>query len=301
MRIAATPDNIGKHVFEVTKCGVAPFTFMYVWEMPSTSLMEGIGGCEIYNARMASAPCSVGSCKHCGMPLIYHYIIKDVNGKLFAVGCECVNKTGDNGLIVAVEKAKKNFEKGKREIKKQSKRAIQEAARQAEIDARIAKFDSENPLVIPFLTAELEKENPAYIWSSMMYSIRKWGNLSEKQLQCIYSAIEKAKEPVLESNWVGTIGKRSTFENVTVEAVVTVPCTSYSYNDRPSIDIYLMKDDAGNILVYKSKVGQYCDNGMQVIKGSKVNITASVKEHGEYKEKKQTKIQRPKFNAIEVK
>jgi hypothetical protein len=34
----------------------------------------------------------VGTCAHCGMGIIYNYIIQSANGKSHAVGCECVKK-----------------------------------------------------------------------------------------------------------------------------------------------------------------------------------------------------------------
>jgi hypothetical protein len=292
MRIKATTENIGKHVFEVSECGIAPFRLVSLWQLPSPVMMNSIGGCEQYNAIMASAPCRVGCCAHCGMPLIYHYIIKDANGKLFAVGCECVNKTGDSGLIKEVARAKKSLEQKVRADKKAVKVQSAKAKRQAEIQVRIDTFRFANPGVVEFLEAENAKEDGQAIFTNFYHQLLTWGNISEKQVECVLNAIKKASEPVVTSNWVGTIGKRESFSNVKIEAIITVPCQSFNYNDRNSMEFYILKDSNGNNIIFKTKTFQ------QVNKGDVVNITASVKDHAEYKGQKQTVIQRCKFEVI---
>lgn len=291
-------DQIGKHEFEVSGCGVAPFTFQFLWAMPHPSIMENIGGVEMYNTMMQSAPCRVGCCRHCGMPLIYHYIIKDANGDLFAVGCECVAKTGDEGLIKAVEKAKKQAATKKREDKKASKQAIIKAQRDAEIKAKIDAFTNSNPLIMAFLEAEVAKDNCLGIWVSFMAQLRTWGNLSVNQIACIEKAIEKSKEPVVESQFVGSIGERVTITGK-VEKIITVPCSSFFYGDRNSIDIYIIKDNAGNVLIYRSKDSQLDKkSGNYVESGSIITVTATVKSHEVYKGINQTLVQRPKWTVM---
>lgn len=70
------PALIGKHVFEVSGCGKAPFHFVGYF----------YGG---------------GTCDHCGTGIVHNYAVRDAEGKEFKVGCVCIDKTGDYGLIHA--------------------------------------------------------------------------------------------------------------------------------------------------------------------------------------------------------
>jgi hypothetical protein len=118
------------HKFEADGLGKAPFHVVGNWLMPSRSLLEH--NPEAWNNAIRTAPCRVGSCAYCGTALSIHYIIKSADDKKFAVGCECVNKTGDKGLINAVKVAKNARERLKREEKRNAER---EARLQAERDA----------------------------------------------------------------------------------------------------------------------------------------------------------------------
>ena len=69
----------------------------------------------------------------------------------------------------------------------------------------------------------------------------------KEERQKIY-AIERAK-----SNFVGEVGKRLIFSDITVEKVITVEAPQFYYNDRASQEIYLLKDNEGNRLVYRTK------------------------------------------------
>lgn len=103
---------MSNHKFEIEGLGRAPFQCVGNWIMPSRSLMEH--NPTAWNRAIAEAPCRIGSCAYCWTPLSIHYIIKDADGKLFAVGSECVEKTGDAGLI---DKARALKNKRAREIR----------------------------------------------------------------------------------------------------------------------------------------------------------------------------------------
>lgn len=85
------------HTFEQSGLGIAPFKVVGIWDMPSRSLLEH--NPEAWNNALRTAPCRVGSCHYCGHELIVHFIIKSSDSKIFAVGSECVRKTGEKGLI----------------------------------------------------------------------------------------------------------------------------------------------------------------------------------------------------------
>lgn len=74
------------HVFEISGLGKAPF---------SLSKPDETNECFF--------------CEHCGTILKNRYFIKSSDGKVSVVGVDCLNKTGDRGLIdsVKAEKRKK--------------------------------------------------------------------------------------------------------------------------------------------------------------------------------------------------
>lgn len=119
----------GTHIFERDDLGKAPFKVVGIWTMPSRSLMEH--NPEAWNNAIRSAPCAVGSCAYCWTALSIHYIIRDAKGKQFAVGSECVRKTGDAGLVKAATVLKN---KRAREISAEKREKKRVAKLQAERD-----------------------------------------------------------------------------------------------------------------------------------------------------------------------
>jgi len=75
------------HVFEQAGLGIAPFTF-------ETAIYGDWTNCEF-----------------CGHDIKERCYIRDVNNKQFFVGNECVNKTGDTGLVNATQVAIKELRK----------------------------------------------------------------------------------------------------------------------------------------------------------------------------------------------
>ncbi len=81
------------HKFEEAGLGKAPFRFV---------------GCNtgiIYQA-CPDAPVQPGSsCDFCGNAIMNEFWIEGADGKRFKVGCDCVKKTGDVGLVNTVTRA----------------------------------------------------------------------------------------------------------------------------------------------------------------------------------------------------
>ncbi len=79
------PAEIGMHIFERAGLGAAPFRCVgfteIVFTMPDGTTKAG------------------GSCDYCGTGIRDAYWIMGRDGKKFKVGCDCVEKTGDAGLI----------------------------------------------------------------------------------------------------------------------------------------------------------------------------------------------------------
>lgn len=97
--------------------GPAPYHYRGIFVMPSKALLEA--NPMAYNAAIAAAPVTVGSCHHCGTGITDHYLVEDGAGKLHAVGSSCVLKLRKPGkkvsqLVYAVMQEKKRRDREKR-------------------------------------------------------------------------------------------------------------------------------------------------------------------------------------------
>ena len=82
---------VGKHAFEAAGLGLAPFRFVGMSEniitYPDGTTKAG------------------GSCDYCGTGIRYQCAIVSTDGKRAVVGCECIRKVGDTGLLKAYEQS----------------------------------------------------------------------------------------------------------------------------------------------------------------------------------------------------
>lgn len=124
------------HIWEFNGIGKAPFKCVGMASIPSTSLAEQ--NPHAYNKAMQDLPkgFGVGSCEVCGTPLVNNFLIKDAEGRKFAVGCDCVRKSSDAGLIEKVDAIRREREREKRAEKRMAKMREQQAAYEAELDAQ---------------------------------------------------------------------------------------------------------------------------------------------------------------------
>jgi hypothetical protein len=106
------PEAIGQHCFERAGLGRAPFrvtgfTTMKYCAAPGAPILPG------------------GTCDYCGTAIMYACEITSSDGKTFKVGCDCVNRTGDEGLIRAYKKtpAYRAHQKVLRDAKDEATRA----------------------------------------------------------------------------------------------------------------------------------------------------------------------------------
>lgn len=109
----------GCHTFEAAGLGKAPFKFIGYEE-------------KLHQAAPGEPVKAGGSCQYCFQSVRHAYWIKSADGKKFYVGSECVNKTGDKGLVDHV----------KREANRQ-KRAQQVDREEARIAKSVAKLADE--------------------------------------------------------------------------------------------------------------------------------------------------------------
>ena len=163
-----------------------------------------------------------------------------------------------------------------------------------------------------FLKRDRAQEVVSWLYSargdfaaSLLNSYNTYGKLTDKQFDAVLRCIERdaAKKAEWEAkrleiaalgSFVGAEGGKISLNNVKVEAVLTIGAARFSYYDRDSQEMYLLRDEAGNRLVYKTK------NFISVEKGDVVNLTAKVKAHQEFRGEKQTLINRAKFERVEV-
>lgn len=101
------------------------------------------------------------------------------------------------------------------------------------------------------------------------------------------------------NQYIGKIGDKITFE-ATVKSIKEF-ASNYGYNR--SVNIYTMEDADGNTIVWKSSSIMSVDEGPNyttyfIKRGGKLSITATVKDHKEYKGTNQTVILRPKYKVL---
>lgn len=119
------------HIFENAGMGKAPFRVVGLYSIPSPSLAEH--NPSAYNAQLQAMPKNVacGSCYYCHAALVHNFIIESSDKKLSVVGCDCVAKVNDSGLVKQVKllqkqqrdelRRKQMEEKHLNEIEKQRK------------------------------------------------------------------------------------------------------------------------------------------------------------------------------------
>jgi hypothetical protein len=81
------------HIFEAAGLGKAPFTYVGYYVKS-------------------------GSCDYCGTAIINNFSVQSSDNKIFKVGCDCIEKSGDSGLKKVVCSIKSKIAKQKRELKK---------------------------------------------------------------------------------------------------------------------------------------------------------------------------------------
>lgn len=121
------------HKFELAGLGKAPFKCVGLAQIPSPSLAEA--NPDAYNNALRALPpdFGCGTCHYCGQAIMNCYLIVSSDGHKFAVGCECVRKTGDAGLT---DKTKA--------LKRQADREKKAAARQAAYERELEKQREKN-------------------------------------------------------------------------------------------------------------------------------------------------------------
>lgn len=124
------------HCFERAGLGVAPFYF--TGQM--TEKVFVVPGC---------SPKPGSSCDYCGACIRYEFWVGSADQKTFKVGCDCIYKTGDRGLIKQISVAERKMKDMKnaaaKERKNQRIAARIESAKQKLNNVRGSLSDKPHP------------------------------------------------------------------------------------------------------------------------------------------------------------
>lgn len=126
------------HRFERVGLGKAPFT------------VKGFGR-EVFQAIPGDPSCPIQpgtSCDYCGTGIMDVAYIESADGKRFKVGCDCVAKAGDAGLLGRIKKSPQY-------------RALQRQKRAAKDEAIKAEFAR----LLPDARLDAHREGFAYRWN----------------------------------------------------------------------------------------------------------------------------------------
>lgn len=154
---------------------------------------------------------------------------------------------------------------------------------------------------------------------SMAQALNDFGKLSQKQYDVVVRIMDEqqakreAYKAAIEAQKAQSqhLGVEK-LENVrvTVDKVLIVDAAQFSYYDSSWQYVYLMRDDAGNRIVYKTKTGlsfkfkqskndAWQMDSIEALQGCVLWINAGIKAHTEYKGEKQTIITRAKVLGME--
>lgn len=95
------------HHFELAGLGKAPFHF-------TGTVTE-----KVFVACPGATPKAGSSCDYCGTGIRYEFWVRSACGKEFKVGCDCIHKTGDRGLIQQISAAERKLRDAKNKAAKE--------------------------------------------------------------------------------------------------------------------------------------------------------------------------------------
>ncbi len=102
------------HKFERAGLGRSPYRFDCVTE-------------KVYVSHPGATPVAGSSCDYCGTGIRYEFWCVAADGNRFKVGCDCIHKSGDAGLIKLISAAERKLRDAKNAAAKERKAARLEA------------------------------------------------------------------------------------------------------------------------------------------------------------------------------
>ena len=269
------------HPFEKASLGTAPFRCVGVQEnvfvLPDGSTKAG------------------GSCDYCGTGIRWEFLIAGQEGRLFKVGCDCVEKTyKEYGVevegfkAIRLEHARQRREAGakvRREARQKAWEAQREVWRQERLEASEAWREEHAELI-----AKLEQHKGSNDFlGDMAYAIKQYGRLTERQQQSVersLESIERQERQRKSSDFIGTPGQRIKGAKVRVTRCIQIGQEPfYPYAPRYLV---ALEDEQGNALTWFTGKGL---NPFDVHE----EAAYTVKDHSVYEGVRQTIVQRVAF------
>lgn len=263
------------HKLEDAGLGIGPFRCIDMFQMPNkeTATMQD------YQALPKVTRGGAGCCLICGTGLVYNYIIRDAIGDTFIVGCDCLEKIND----VVLTKEMRAVRREKRDAAKIKQRAEERAARQAQWDIERAANRAELMKLYGELFERAAKVKSEFV-DSVISTCKHYGNISEKQIAVIQSAIDRHEiESKRKNEFFGTVKARIVHE-LTVDKWIHLREATWN---RASLWLCLMRDSEGRTFTYLGN----CDAIPG--EGETAKLKFTIKEHQIYNNVCQTVIQRP--------
>jgi hypothetical protein len=117
-----TTENTG-HPFERAGLGKAPFRFVGMAQQDRLYGEVILNRAEYERTGIALTTKPGGTCAYCGAAIVNMCNIVSADGRLFHVGCDCVNLTGDANLVRKVKAATLAADRKKRAARAESVKA----------------------------------------------------------------------------------------------------------------------------------------------------------------------------------
>lgn len=177
--------------------------------------------------------------------------------------------------------------------------------------------------VYNFLRGFEDVKKESFLTSMYQALFVNYGKLTEKQYLAVVKVIDAGKErkaafmkaveeQKAKSEFLGVESEKAVLR-LTVDSVIMMNAVKFSYYDSSVQFLFLMHDDQGNRVIYRSKsyltykfketfVGEkrvQCSDEIEIKAGMAIYVNATIKAHTEYKGEKQTIIQRPKVTGLE--
>lgn len=270
----------------------APYQCVGMYSLPSPYLQEV--NPLAFQSMILHTPkgFSLGYCSICNHPLIHHFLMTDKNGKKFSVGCDCVEKSGDLGLIKEVNQLKRTDAENKSiaakaaatRAKHDAERAINGGMTNAELalhnkeEAKNLFYNEHKELFDAVKLADNE------FALTVLLTVIEYRNMSDSQKLLLENAVESHTFITSPNNiFVGNIGDALTME-LTCKKIIAI--------DGHYGRTYMC--------ILRNAIGQYFKySGSAISNIPDINETANLKfkisGHENYLEINQTRIQRVKF------